>query len=273
MKKESDKQDISPVSETDAASLLVENQKLKRKVTQLSTELENLQNFNKDLEKFAYVASHDLHEPLRMVSNFVQLLDFEFGDNISEEGKSYIQFAVDGVTRMQKLIDDLLVYNRVGKPDLRMTEIKIDDVIFLQLHKLKSYIAEKNAEVEVITSPLPAILGEFKQIGIIFYQLIKNGIQFNTSDKPLIQISIEPIEDMWHFHVKDNGIGIKDGNENNIYNVFYRLNGRPNAENTGIGLALCKKIVRRHSGEIWYTSEEGKGTTFSFSLPRNLNPG
>ncbi len=240
-----------------------------QKVNEIRKELkiQQLTTFNNDLEQFAYVASHDLHEPLRMVRNFVQLLEYEHQDVLSEEGLSYIQFAVDGVARMQKLIDDLLRYNRVGKPNIVFREANVENMLYLQQYNLSALIEEKQAKFEIL--PIPeSIICEVKQLGIVFYELIQNALFFNTNEKPLVQISGKATETGWVFSIKDNGPGIKTNDPNEVFGVFRRINARPDAQHTGIGLAICKKIISRHNGNLWYESIVGQGTTFHFSIQK-----
>ncbi len=246
-----------------------EIKKLNEEIHSLRFQVQQLSSFNKDLEQFSYVASHDLHEPLRMVSNFVQLLAHEYAEKLGEDGQCYINFAVDGVKRMQKLIDDLLMYNRMGKPNIQVSEVDTTDIVFLVLHKLNALIKEKKAQVDVV-SKLPTIKYERNQLAAIFYNLIKNAITFNKDTPPILTVSCEENEAEWIFKISDNGIGIDVENHEKIFNVFYRLNDRPNAESTGIGLAMCRKIILRHGGKIWLESTPGNGSVFYFSARKNI---
>ncbi len=252
--------------------LKVQNDQLEAMVKERTRSLEQsnaqLKSSNEDLEQFAYVASHDLQEPLRMVGNFVQLLEEEYKEKLDEDGKTYINYAVDGVSRMSLLIEELLQYSRVGKKEEQVSLVDLNELIEQKKSDLGLLINRKNVVVK--TATLPSINCIRGQIGILFFNLINNGIKFNKSFKPIIEIGCREEDTHWVFSVKDNGIGIPGAYQKQIFELFKRLHRKEEYSGTGIGLAVCKKIVEQHKGKIWLESEEGEGTTFFFSIFKNL---
>lgn len=244
-------------------------QKIKERTANLLKTNEELKQSNEDLEQFAYVASHDLQEPLRMIGNFVQLLERRYGDKIDEAGKEYIQFAVEGVTRMSALIKGLLEYSRVGRKELGLQAANLNIIVAEKLRDVEQLIKEKNAEVTMSYLP-DSIICEPLQIGIVFYNLVVNGLKFNNKSKSQIFIQHTEDEAYYTFSVADNGIGIQLDYQQKVFEIFKRLNNREAYEGNGIGLALCKKIVLRHGGKIWFESEMEKGTTFYFTISKML---
>ncbi len=225
----------------------------------------DLARSNKDLEQFAYVASHDLQEPLRMVASYVQLLEKRYKGKLDKNADEFIAFAVEGATRMQRLINDLLTYSRIrtrGKP---LQYVDINDVMKQVMFTLELTLKETGAKI--LWENLPTITADETQMVQLFQNLIGNGIKFHGSQPTQIKISTVKSEKAWRFDVKDNGIGIDMQYKDRIFVVFQRLHGREEYPGTGIGLAICKSIVERHGGRIWMESELGKGTTFSFTIP------
>ncbi|MFY9637686.1 MAG: ATP-binding protein, partial [Methanobacterium sp.] len=251
-------QAITEELRTSNEELLIARNHLAEMVSKLKTS-------NKELEQFAHVASHDLQEPLRMVTSFTQLLERRYKGQLDEDADDYIGFIVEGAQRMKDLIDDLLIFSRLNtekrKLEPILMEIALDDVLF----NLKSSIEENNA---IITyDPLPTIIGDISQIRQLFQNLLSNAIKFHGDEPPEIHISAQNFEKEWLFGVRDNGIGINHNHQKQIFNIFKRLHTRKEYEGTGIGLAICKRIVERHGGRIWVESEEGKGSTFFFTIP------
>lgn len=249
------------------------NQELEEQVQERTESLQEtydaLSRSNQDLEQFAHVASSDLREPLRMIGNFVQLLERRYSDKIDKNGREYISYAVDGVNRMSKLIQGLLQYAEVGQKDSHFEITNINDLVAAKLLDLNHFIKDKNATVNI--APLPdALTSEPIQLGVVFYNLIANGLKFNESSSPTIDVKAEEQESHWLFSVQDNGIGIQDEFKEKIFEVFKRLHSREYYEGSGIGLSVCKKIVYRHRGEIWLDSEIGKGTTFYFTIHKDI---
>jgi len=230
----------------------------------LKNTLVQLGRSNKELEQFAYVASHDLQEPLRMVSSFVQLLGDRYRDQLDDKARKYIHYAVDGAARMQILIQELLAFSRVSTRGLDFEKVDTDKLLVQAEDNLK--VAIEEAAARISHDPLPIVLGDKSQLVQVFQNLLANAIKFCQGAPPEIKITAEKQGDMWMFAVQDNGIGIDRQYAEKIFVIFQRLHTREEYAGTGIGLALCKRIVERHGGAIWFESEVGKGTTFYFTL-------
>jgi len=226
---------------------------------------EELRRSNKELEQFAYVASHDLQEPLRMVTGYTQLLAKRYGDRLDQKAKEYIGFAVDGAKRMQGLIEDLLTYSRVGSRSKVLASTDCEAVLGKTLAGLRVGIQECGATVT--HDPLPTVMGDEFQLGQLFQNLLANALKYRNSEVPQVHVSCKQETEQWTFAVKDNGIGIEPQYRERIFQIFQRLHTREEYEGSGIGLAICKKIVERHGGKIWVDSELGKGATFYFTIP------
>jgi len=232
---------------------------------QLKQTMEDLARSNSELEQFAYVASHDLQEPLRMVTSYLQLIERRYKDKLDAEADEFIGFAVDGAMRMKGLINDLLLYSRVstrGK-EFELTDVKL--VVKRVLHDLSMQIEESNALIEV--DRLPKVMADEIQLGQVFQNLISNAIKFRSEAPIEIHIGASHEKHNWIFWVCDNGIGIEPQYHERIFVIFQRLHARGEFPGTGIGLAIVKKIIERHGGRIWLESQPGYGSTFYFSLP------
>jgi PAS domain S-box-containing protein len=233
------------------------------KLEELAAELKRS---NAELEEFAYVASHDLQEPLRMVSMYVQLLSRRYSGKLDKEAEEFIHFAKDGAQRMSRLITDLLDYSRLGKRGQPFAPVDLDDAHKQAMENLRLVIADNKAEI--ICESLPRVMGDAGQLVRLLQNLIGNALKYRRSDiAPKISILNKKIADKWHVTVSDNGIGIDSAHYERIFQVFQRLHPHGSYEGTGIGLAICKKIVERHGGEIWVESTPGKGSAFNFSIP------
>ena len=225
---------------------------------------EELARSNRDLEQFAYVSSHDLREPLRTVTGFVQILEDRYRDQLDARAHEYIRFAVDGARRMQQLIDDLLAYARVGSA-LSLRSWNTREALDRALDALKGSIERSGA---VITAdPMPVVRADRIPLCQVFQNLLENAIKFRSADPPRIHVGARQERGGWLFGVSDNGIGMEREHGERIFVIFKRLHPRDKYPGTGIGLALCKKIVERHGGRIWVESEPGQGSTFYFTLP------
>lgn len=225
-----------------------------------------LEQSNRQLEQFAYVASHDLQEPLRMVSGYLQLIDRRYRDQLDTDGREFMQFAVDGASRMQQLIRDLLSYSRIETKGRPFALVDLAATLAQTLTNLQVLIDESQA---VIThDPLPALMGDTTQLGQLLQNLLANAIKFRGKAPPRIHLRVEPADDEWRFAVQDNGIGFEPQYAERIFLIFQRLHTRESYPGTGIGLAICKRIVERHGGKIWVESTPGVGSTFYFSLPK-----
>jgi signal transduction histidine kinase len=232
---------------------------------QLRRRAEDLARSNADLEQFAYVASHDLQEPLRMVSSYMQLLSERYENQLDETGQRYIHYAVDGASRMQSLVRDLLSFSRVGSRGAELTPTDLNRVLEQTLGNFELAIKESGA---VVTSDrLPRVLGDSAQLTQLFQNLIGNAIKFRGSTQPEVRIQVEQQTGEWLVSVSDNGVGFDQKYAERIFVIFKRLHGREEYPGTGIGLAISKKIVERHGGRIWAESEIGRGTTIRFTLP------
>ncbi len=227
--------------------------------------LEALRRSNEDLQQFAYVASHDLQEPLRMVSSYTYLLSDRYGDKLDEKAKKYIDYAVEGAVRMQNLIQDLLDYSRVDTRGTELVPSDLNTVFQYAKENLHALITETGARVTA--DSLPVIKGDESQLIAVFQNLIQNGIKFRGESIPKIQISAQLVDKFYVLGFQDNGIGIDKKYKEKIFIIFQRLHTRDEYSGTGIGLALCKRIIERHKGKIWFESQAGLGTTFFVSLP------
>lgn len=244
----------------------------KRIEDQLSEYNKELKRSNTDLEQFAYIASHDLREPLRVIGNFSGLIAHRYQNKLDTDANEYIDFIQDGVVRMSNLINSLLTYSKVGKKEDSFLKLNLNNIVEKKIIDLTKLIEEKGAEISV--GNLPEIFGEKEQIGMVFFNLINNGIKFNENEKPVVYIKAEKSFDnkVWLFSVADNGIGIDKQYKEQVFGIFKRLHSKSEYKGTGIGLAVCKKIIQRHGGDIWFESSPGEGTTFYFTLRNNLKP-
>ena len=248
------------------AHLAVELDERRRAEQLLAHYAEDLKRSNSELEEFAYVASHDLQEPLRMVASFTQLLAKRYQGKLDQDANEFIDFAVDGATRMQQLIQALLAYSRVGT---RGKHLKLTDCnVVLDLARTNLFKAIEESSAEVISGPLPTVPGDEVQLVQLFQNLIANALKFRGEPPPVIQITAQEDDGAWRFAVRDNGIGIALAHQDRIFKIFQRLHRRSDYAGTGIGLAICKKIVERHGGRLWVESEEGRGATFFFTIPK-----
>ena len=237
----------------------------KRAQEKLARQADELARSNAELQEFAYVASHDLQEPLRVISGFVQLLSDRYGGELDETADEFIGYVVDGTERMKVLINDLLEYSRVGTRGRPLEPVESASALEHALSNLQVTIKENNAKVT--HERMPRVQGDINQLSQLFQNLISNGIKFCGEERPEIHISGVQLGESWVMSVSDNGIGIDPQHNDRIFGMFKRLHGRGEYPGTGIGLAICSKIVERHMGKIWVESELGNGATFSFTLP------
>jgi light-regulated signal transduction histidine kinase (bacteriophytochrome) len=238
-------------------SLQESEEKLKIMVTEL-------ERSNAELQRFAYVASHDLQEPLRMVSSYTQLLEKRYKDKLDASAHDFINFAVDGARRMQNLIDDLLAFSRVGTHGKPFALTSMEVVFQAAVDNLQ--VAIKKARAKVTHDPLPTLMADEGQLVQLLQNLIGNAIKFHGKELPAVHVSAVQENDEWIFAVRDNGIGIESQYFERIFLVFQRLY-REEYAGTGAGLAIAKRIVERHNGRIWLESQPGQGSTFYFGIP------
>ncbi len=232
---------------------------------ELEITMDELKRSNEELERFAYVSSHDLQEPLRMVTLYSQLLERRYKDSLDSDADDFIEYIVENAKRMKYLIDDLLEYSRVTSQAKEFENIDLEKVLESVLSNLSILIVENN--VNVTHDSLPTVFADKNQMMQVFQNLITNAIKFRGEEPPKIDISAQKSEKEWIFAVKDNGIGINPKHQKQIFEVFKRLHTRDEYPGTGIGLSIAQKILERHGGRIWVESEPGKGSTFYFTIP------
>lgn len=253
-----------------AGKRILASTELERQVQERTRELEErtrqLERSNKELEEFAYVASHDLQEPLRMVASYTTLLAKRYSGNLDDKADRYIAYAVDGAKRMQQLILDLLALSRVAKRAEELAPADCEKALECALSNLGIAVAETGALVTY--DPLPVVLAEGSQLIQLFQNLVGNSLKFHSEQLPVVHVSAQDKGDEWLFAVRDNGIGIDPQHAERIFVIFQRLHKPSEYPGTGIGLAMCKKIVERHGGRIWVESEPGRGATFCFTFPK-----
>jgi len=245
-------------------ALVQDISQLKRTERTLARTITDLQRSNQDLEQFAYVASHDLQEPLRMVGSYVQLLSRRYKGKLDADADEFIGFAIEGATRMQQLINDLLTFSRAGRQDEPLTVVDCNDVLVTVQQNLTRAIEESGATLAI--GKLPKVMGNTTQLVQVFQNLLGNALKFRGSAAPTIEISAKKQGHEWEFSVHDNGIGIDPQFFSKIFIIFQRLHAKKEYPGTGIGLALSKKIIEHHGGRIWIESALGQGTTFHFTL-------
>ncbi|WP_436347783.1 sensor histidine kinase [Natronorubrum sp. FCH18a] len=256
-------------------------QQQNRTLERVQTQLEES---NERLEQFAYVASHDLKEPLRMVSSYLQLIDGRYADDLDSDGEEFLEYAVDGAERMQGMIDGLLEYSRVETRGDPFEPVDLEAAILDVRKNLELRLEETNADVEI--EQLPRVEGDASQLQQLFQNLLSNAVEYSGEEPPRVSVTAERDGSEWIVSVRDEGIGIDPADQERIFRIFQRLHSQEEHEGTGIGLALCERIVERHGvransvrpgstdersesvgGEIWVESEPGEGTTVSFTLP------
>jgi signal transduction histidine kinase len=261
-------QNVNQSLEKRAKQLREEINERKRAEAELERTLFKLKRSNADLQHFAYIASHDLQEPLRMVTSYVQLLQRRYQGKLDADADDFIAYAVDGSKRMQTLINDLLAYSRVGTrgKDFEMTDCQA--VVDQVLTDLQVSVEESGAQIT--WEPLPTVMADNVQLGQLFQNLIGNAIKFRGGRAPRVHISAQAEEHEWKFSVQDNGIGIAPQFADRVFQIFQRLHTRSEYPGTGIGLAVSKRIVERHGGHIWVESEPGKGSKFCFTIPKEM---
>jgi light-regulated signal transduction histidine kinase (bacteriophytochrome) len=225
---------------------------------------DELRRSREDLQQFAYIASHDLQEPLRMVSSYTELLAQRYQGKLDERADKYIYYAVDGAKRMQRLLADLLEYSRISSQGKPLESVSAEQVARRAVQALAGAISHANATVTV--GPLPTVRADVAQLGQLFQHLIGNALKFQREAPAVVEVSATPVGDHWQFAVKDNGIGIENQQLDRIFQMFQRLHLRGKYEGSGAGLAIAKRIVERHGGRIWLESEPQLGSTCFFTL-------
>ncbi len=237
----------------------------RKHIAELGRRTTELFRSNTDLEQFAYVASHDLQEPLRAVAGCVQLLRKRYAEKLDDRANEYIEFAVDGASRMQRLIDDLLTYSRLGRKNEKRQVT--DSAASLSTALANLSVGLQESQAIVTNDPLPMIATYSSQLTNVFQNLIGNALKFRNASSPRVHVGAIRHEAAWHFSVRDNGIGIDPQYFERIFGIFQRLHTRTEYPGTGIGLAMCKRVVEQHGGRIWVESAVGAGSTFHFTIP------
>jgi signal transduction histidine kinase len=261
-------QDQERIEKEMNAQLQVELAERRLAEEKLGRTLIDLERSNKELEQFAYVASHDLQEPLRKVGSFTELLERRYKTQLGPDADRYIDYIVDGAKRMSMLINDLLTFSRIGTRPKQFAKTDCNTVLHRTLDDLQYRIRESGA---IITNDdLPVLMADETQIGLVFQNLISNAIKFRGDEPPRVHLSSRREGGVWIFSVSDNGIGIEPAYFERIFVMFQRLHAKSEYLGTGIGLAICKKVVERHGGRIWVESAFGKGSTFYFTIPEEL---
>ncbi len=261
--------DITPIEDNETAKqgvLLVIRDVKHTDKSGIDAEV-RLKKAEKELEQFIYIASHDLQEPLRMVTSYVQLLEKRYKGKLDKDADEFIGYAVNGVSKMKNILNDLLSYSRLNTRKEEITEVDLNQLVEGIVSSYKSrYKANHAQKVEFEIKDLPAIKCHGGQIIQLFCHLIDNAVKFNNSDLRTVKISSKRSPNKWNFSVHDNGIGIDSKYADKVFSMFQRLHSEAEYPGTGVGLALCKKIVEIHGGEIWLESGLGKGSTFHFTL-------
>jgi signal transduction histidine kinase len=245
--------------------ILHELNELAKANDRLDAQTQDLERSNAELEQFAYVASHDLQEPLRKVASFTQLLQRRYSGQLDERADEYINFAADGAKRMQTLINDLLAFSRVGRLRERQIEVNLGEVLSQALAGLSTLIEETHATINA--GELPAVRGEPALLSLVFQNLVANALKFHGPQRPIVHIRARREDADWLVSCSDNGIGIDPRHAERIFVIFQRLHAKDEYAGTGIGLAMCRKIIEYHGGRIWLEPDAGEGSTFSFTLP------
>ena len=268
--------DSGPASPNGAGAFLNQEQEIIDTLTMLlklhfdrREYVDELRASNERLEQFAHAASHDLQEPLRMVSSYLQLIERRYGDDLNEEGGEFLEFAVDGADRMREMIEGLLQYSRVETRGEPFKRVDLDAVLADVREDLQVSIAEHDAEI--VAEALPTVEGDPNQLRQVFQNLLDNAIQYRGEESPHVEITSRRDGEEWVLSVTDRGVGIDPDDADRVFDVFQRLHTYDEHPGTGIGLALCQRIVKRHGGEMWVDSEPGTGSTFSFTLPAESN--
>ena len=252
--------------ENRAAELIIANKELAFQNEEKEKRATELTNANKELAQFAYLTSHDLQEPLRTLSTYTQLLAQRYDDKFDSEGQQFIHYIIESALRMNDLINDLLTYSRIGASPKTFSQVNFDNVISKVIRK--NAISIKEQEAVITADALPSVWGDEGQLIQLLQHLVLNALKFcNTT--PVVHISAKEEPDHYLYSVKDNGIGIEQQYADRIFLIFQRLANRHEYSGTGIGLAVCKRIVERHGGTIWFESQLGEGTTFYFTIAKN----
>lgn len=260
---------VRPISNRELVARMLAFSRLKDTEKKLRRTREDLERSNQDLQQFAYAISHDLQEPLRMITSFLNLLEKRSREKLDENDLEYIAFAVDGADRMREMIDGILRFSRVSTRGDEFVSFSSQAACRNAVENIMMMIEESGAKVRF--EDLPEMKGDELQITQVFQNLISNGIKFNQSDPPEVTIRAEVSPEEYIFSIQDNGIGIRPEDQERIFNIYQRLHTRDEYPGSGVGLTICKRIIQRHQGAIRVESSPGEGSTFYFSIPKNLS--
>ncbi len=220
------------------------------------------------LDELTYLISHDLQEPLRMITSYVQLLDKRYGDKLDDNAKDYIRFAVDGSNRLKQMMDDLLTYSRIGRLNFKIEDINSEEIISKVKKQLRKKYPDSVQRIEIAAGKHIILKADKELLIMLLYNLIDNSLKFNHNSEPVIKIFFEEDDENWNLSINDNGLGIDKEYHGKIFGVFQKLHNHEDYTGSGIGLAICEKIVTKHNGNIWLDSELEKGSTFHVSLKK-----
>jgi signal transduction histidine kinase len=230
---------------------------------------ESLRQYNEELERFAYICSHDLQEPVRMMNSFADLLGRDHADRLDETGQKYLRFIAESAHHMQKMIQDILTFSRVGREKLEMEEVDCDKIMREILQEFSSIVVQKKAAI--ICAPLPTVQSYTTLLRVLFQNLLGNALKFQDGKKaPEIRIEAVPQNGEWLFSIRDNGIGIDPNHADKVFAIFQRIHRKEEYPGTGIGLSTCKKFIELYGGKIWFESAFGRRTAFFFTLPQSV---
>jgi signal transduction histidine kinase len=260
---------VRPISNRELVARVIALSRLKETEKKLRKTQADLEQSNQDLQQFAYAISHDLQEPLRMITSFLNLLEKRSRDKLDENDLEYIDFAVDGAERMREMIDGILRFSRVTTRGDEFQSFSSQAACRNAVENLKMLIEESGAQVGI--GELPELIGDEMQITQVFQNLISNGIKFNRSDAPEVTIRAEDSPGQRVYAVQDNGIGIQEKAQDRIFTIYQRLHTQDEYPGAGVGLTICKRIIQRHGGRIWVESNPGEGSTFYFSIPKKIS--
>lgn len=222
-----------------------------------------------DLDELTYIISHDLQEPLRMVTSYVQLLNRRYGEQLDENAKDYIRYAVEGTSRLKQMMDDLLTYSRIGRPHFNIGQADLAEAVEKAKKNLSGKYPPGSYETTGNFTQIHAIKADKDLLERLFYNMIENALKFNHSEKPVIEINIKNEKDCWTIAVKDNGMGIDRDYHGKIFGIFQKLHNHSEYPGSGLGLAICEKIAGKHGGRIWVESEREQGATFYISISKD----
>lgn len=235
------------------------------------TEDESKVNKQIDLDELSYIISHDLQEPLRMVTSYMQLLNKRYADKLDDNAREYIGFAVDGSNRLKQMMDDLLTYSRIGRPELNIETVDPEAVLREAEKLLKEKYNDRNFSLKTNLGSIREINGDKRLLTRLFFNLLENSLKFNHSPEQVIEAEARDDSEEWIFSVKDNGFGIKEEYHSKVFGIFQKLHNHTEYTGSGIGLAVCEKIARKHNGRIWIDSDTNDGTKIFISIHKELN--